>query len=422
MEDGPITRARRSRALAWVVFALCVALFIVSIVFGWLSVGLHESSASWSGGGFLANALFVVAVFAFPVVGLLIATLRPGNRIGWLLLAIGVGWGVSNATSYSDYALVLHHPLPASMAVAAIGSSFWIVPIVLTGTFLLLLFPDGRLPGPRWRPVAWLSGAAIVVGVLSEVLTPGLMTQAGYPHTTNPYGLAAAARIVDDAKLAIALVPILMVASAAALIVRFRRARGEPRRQIKWFAAAAGFVASTYAVVELISVIVYPSSPHAPGWLLVSQGFALVSFGLIPVAIGIAILRHRLFDIDVIVRKTLVYAALVACLAAIYLIGVYAIEAVVRRLSGRSGTLAVTLSTLAVAVAFQPLRGRIQAAVDRRFYRGRYDAAQTLEAFSARLRGEIDLDALSGDVIALVGDALHPAHVALWLRPTGDER
>jgi hypothetical protein len=154
----------------------------------------------------------------------------------------------------------------------------------------------------------------------------------------------------------------------------------------------------------------------------VSQGFALVSFGLIPVAIGIAILRHRLFDIDVIVRKTLVYAALVACLAGIYLGGVYAIEGVVRQLSGGSGTLAVTLSTLAVAVAFQPLRSRIQAAVDRRFYRGRYDAAQTLEAFSARLRGEIDLDALSGDVIALVGDALHPAHVALWLRPTGGER
>jgi hypothetical protein len=422
MPEHPDTRARLSRAAAWAAFAVCVALFGVSVGFGWLSRSLAGGDASWSGGGVLATVLFVLAVFTYPVAGVLIATRRPGNRIGWLLLAIGLGWGVSNATSYSDYALVLHHHVPAATTVAAVGSSFWIVPIVLTGTFLLLLFPNGRLPGPRWRPVAWLSGAAIVVGVLSEVLTPGKMTQAGYPATTNPYGVPALGAVVADAKLAIILVPLLMVASAAALIVRFCRARGDARRQIKWLAAAAGLVAVTYAVVELISVIAYPSSPHAPAWLLVSQGIALVSFGLIPAAIGIAILRHRLFDIDVIVRKTLVYAVLVACLAGIYLAGVYAIEAVVRSVSGRSSTLAVTLSTLAVALAFQPLRRRIQATVDRRFYRAGYDAGRTLDAFSVRLRDQIDLDTLSSDVLAVVGESLHPAHAALWLRPTEEQR
>jgi hypothetical protein len=243
------------------------------------------------------------------------------------------------------------------------------------------------------------------------------MTQAGYPATTNPYGVPALGTVVDDAKLAIILVPLLMVASAAALIVRFRRARGDARRQIKWLAAAAGLVAVTYAVVELISVIAYPSSPHAPGWLLVSQGIALVSFGLIPAAIGIAILRHRLFDIDLIVRRTLVYAVLVACLAAIYLAGVSAIEAVVRSVSGSSGTLAVTLSTLAVVAAFQPLRARIQRTVDRRFYRAAYDARATVDAFSGELREQIDLDVLADRLLATVRETVRPRSASVWLAP-----
>jgi cytochrome b subunit of formate dehydrogenase len=422
MPEHPDTRARLPQAAAWAVFALCVALSVVSVVYGWLSRSLDQSGASWSGGGPVAGALLVATVLAFPVAGVLIVTRRPENRIGWLLLAIGVGWGVSNATSYSDYALRLHHPLPGAAALAAIGSSFWIVPIGLMGTFLILLFPDGRLPGPRWRPVAWVSGTAIVIGIFAGVLMPGSLKDAGYPGTTNPYGVQSLATVVDDAKLAIILVPLMMVASAAALIVRFRRARGHARLQIKWLAAAAGFVAVSYLVVEMTSVILYPSSQHAPAWLIVLQTVVLLSFGLIPAAIGIAILRHRLFDIDLIVRRTLVYAVLVACLAGIYLAGVYAIEALVRSVSGSSSTVAVTLSTLAVALAFQPLRHRIQVAVDRRFYRAGYDAGRTLDAFSVRLRDQIDLDTLSSDVLAVVGEALHPAHAALWLRPKEGER
>jgi hypothetical protein len=423
MHGAPAPAARGPQAAAWLAFMVCVGLWVVSLVFGWLSRGVDSTGASWSSGGFLANALFVVSLFPFPLTGLVIVTRRPGNRIGWLLLAIGLAWGVANATSYSDYVLRLHHAsLPAGPVIGALGSGFWIVSIGITGTFLILLFPDGRLPGPRWRPVAWISAIAIPLGLLSLILTPGPLKDAGYPHTQNPFGVSALAGVIDAAKILILIVPAMMVASAVALIVRYRRSSGDARLQVKWLAAAAGGVAAIYLVVEPLSAILYPSPAHAPDWILVLQDVALLSFGLIPVAIGIAILRHRLFDIDLIVRRTLVYAVLVACLAGIYLGGVFMIEAVVRRLSGSSGTLAVTLSTLAVAVAFQPLRGRIQAAVDRRFYRGRYDAAQTLDAFSARLRDEIDLDALCGAVIALVGDALHPAHVALWLRSTGDKR
>jgi hypothetical protein len=214
----------------------------------------------------------------------------------------------------------------------------------------------------------------------------------------------------------------MMIAAAISLIVRFRRSHGVARQQVKWLAAAAGLVAVTYLIIETISVTVAPEGTHAPTWLLVIQGAALLSFGLIPAAIGIAILRYRLFDIDRLVRRTLVYAALVACLALIYLAGVFTIEAAVRSVTGGSSTLAVTLSTLAVAVAFQPLRRRIQAIVDRRFYRARYDAAQTLEAFSARMRGEIDLETLTGDVVSVVRDALHPSHTTVWLRPSDGER
>ena len=413
---------RALRILAWWVFGFCAAITIWSLAWGWQARSLQQSDASWSGGGFWGNVPLVVAVLSFPITGILIAARRPANRIGWLLLAIGVAWGFSNVNSYSDYVILLHHPHPGAAGLAAIGGSAWIVAIGLTGIFLILLFPDGQLPGPRWRIVAWISGAAMLAGFVLGLLTPGPMSQGGYPHTDNPFGIGGLGTIISDSKILILLVPAMMVASAASLIVRFRRSRGIARQQVKWLAAAAGFVAFTYMIVELVSVTIAPEATRAPTWLLILQGLALVSFGLIPAAIGIAILRYRLFDIDRLVRRTLVYAVLVACLALMYLAGVFVIESAVRSATGGSSTLAVTLSTLVVAVAFQPLRRRIQAMVDRRFYRARYDAARTLDAFSARMRGEIDLETLTGDVVSVVREALHPSHATVWLRPSEEDR
>jgi len=410
------------RILAWCVFALCVGIWIWAITWGWLARGIEVSDASWSGGGFWANLAFVLAVFPFPLTGIMIVTRRPENRIGWLLLVIGVGWGLTTVSSYTDYAILLHHPLPGAAALGAVGGSSWVIPIGLTGTFLILLFPDGCLPGPRWRIVAWISGSAIVAALVVGLVTPGPMTSGGYPDTDNPFGIGALGGVLDPLHLLVLLIPAMMVASAISLIVRFRRSHGVARQQVKWLAAAAGLVAGAYLIIEMTSVIVAPPGTHAPTWLLFLQGAALVSFGLIPAAIGVAILRYRLFDIDRLVRRTLVYAALVACLALIYLAGVFTIESAVRSVTGGSSSLAVTLSTLAVAVAFQPLRRRIQAIVDRRFYRARYDAARTLEALSARMREEIDLETLTGDVVSVVRDALHPSHATVWLRPSEEER
>jgi hypothetical protein len=214
----------------------------------------------------------------------------------------------------------------------------------------------------------------------------------------------------------------MMVASAASLVVRYRRARGLERQQVKWLAGAAAGVASAYAVVVPLGGYVDPSSQDTPAWLSAAQTLSLLSFCLIPVAIVFAVLRYRLYDIDVIIRRTLVYAVLVASLAALYLGGVTLIGGVLRDVTGGSGAIGVTVSTLAVAGAFQPLRARIQRMVDRRFYRGRYDAARTLEAFSGRLREQVEIETVSGEVLDVVRQTLQPAHVSLWLREPEVER
>jgi hypothetical protein len=208
---------------------------------------------------------------------------------------------------------------------------------------------------------------------------------------------------------------VTMVASAASLVVRFRRAGPVEREQVKWLAGAAGVSASIYLVDLCISVAASGSGAE-PAWRVLIDDTFVVSLGLIPAAIGVAVLRYRLYEIDVIIRRTLVYAALVSVLALLYLAGVFGIQGAVRSVSGKSGTLAVTVSTLLVAAGFQPLRARIQRAVDHRFYRGRYDAARTLESFSGRLREQVDIEAVSGEVVDVVRQTLQPAHVSLWLR------
>ncbi len=413
LAGGGAVRARRSLATA--IFAVCAAMCAFSVVFGVLARDAVQSG-SWSGGGAWAGIAFVLAMFTYPAAGWLLAARRPENPIGWLLLAIGVAWGLALGTSYSDYAIKLHHDLPGAIAVAVVGEGFWLPAVGLTGTFLILLFPDGHLPGRRWRYVAWTSAAAIVVGLLCVTFAPGPLSDAGYPHVRNPAGIDSLRSVLDAARLSILVVPAMMVASAASLVVRFRGARGAQRQQLKWLAAAAAAVASTYAVVEPLSPLLDPSAQDPPGWLVAAQTFALLSFALIPIAIVFAVLRYRLYEIDVIIRRTLVYAVLVAVLATLYLGGVTLVGGALRSITGGSGAIGVTVSTLAVAAAFQPLRVRIQRAVDHRFYRGRYDAARTLESFSGRLREQVDIETVSGEVLDVVRETLQPAHVSLWLR------
>ena len=316
---------------------------------------------------------------------------------------------MADLTAYPDAGI---HARPGNLPAditAVLASCAWLPAIGLTGTFLILLFPDGRLPGRRWRWVGWTSAVSIAVGTLTIVLTPGKLDQTGYPDTMNPLGVDALAGVLDPLRLIILVVPMMMVASAVSLMVRYRRSAGLERQQLKWLAAAAATVAVTYLIVEPLSVFLDPNRDDAAALLLVAQEVALISFALIPAAIGAAILRYRLYENDVIIRRTLVFAALVATLAVVYLGGIAAV-------GWPLSALAVTVSTLAVAAVFQPLRRRIQHAVDRRFYRRSYDAQAAVAGFSSRLREQVDLDAIAADLVDTTEATVSPRTVSVWLR------
>jgi len=418
--NGPNASARSParRRLAWAVFAVTCVMWAVAIVTAWLTRDLQNSeSLGSSGADLVVGIATAVVLLAFPVAGVVIATRQPANPIGWILLAIGAGWGaLAGATGYADYGIRLHPgSLPAADIAAVLTVSVWAPPVGLTGTFLLLLFPDGRLPGARWRWIAYVGAAATAACTAASLLDPDVLKDSPYASTQNPIGVDALGGVIAVLDYAVVVLALTMVASAASLVVRFRRAGMVEREQVKWLAAAAGVSAWIYLVDLCISVVAGGTGPE-PVWRVLLDDAFVLSVGLIPVAIGVAVLRYHLYEIDVIIRRTLVYAALVSVLALLYLAGVFGIQAVVRSLSGQSGTLAVTVSTLIVAVAFQPLRSRIQRAVDHRFYRRRYDAARTLESFSGRLREQVEIEMVSGEVLDVVRQTLQPAHVSLWLR------
>jgi hypothetical protein len=413
---------RASRATAWAAFIVAAALWVPGFVLDWQARDVTTSPSTGNRAADLVlealQVSLLVALLAFPLVGLLIATRRRTSPIGWLLLAIGVGWALVVGTGgYADYGLK-HHPgsLPRADVAAGIGQAAWAAPVGIMGTFLLLLFPTGRLPSRRWRVVAYTAAFAIVGCTVVSLLQPGPMTTNGYASTSNPFGVESLASVLKAAQSIVLLLALTMAASAASLVVRFRRASVTERLQIKWLVTAAALVAALYLGDTSVSAIVNRSTSVQSPWLDLADDLSVLGFGLVPVSIGIAVLRHKLFEIDTIIRKTVVYTVLVACLAALYVGGIYAIDRWVRTASGQSGTLAVTISTLGVAVVFQPLRARIKRGVDRRFYRTRYNAARTLDRFAGRLRELVKLDAVSAELLDVVHETLSPANTTLWLR------
>ena len=296
--------------------------------------------------------------------------------------------------------------LPGSEALAWVSSWVWVLHIGLF-LFLALLFPHGRPPSPRWRPFAWLVGVVVVVGALAVALWPE--TAAGFDLTNYPIGIEVATDVLNPVET---ILYALALVAMASLLVRLRRSKGVERQQVKWF---------TYAVVVLaISAILAYMVSETMGirWLgWVSSVLVMVSVVGLPVAVGIAILRYHLYNIDLIINRTLVYGSLTAVLAGLYFSSIVLLQVLFRTLTGQKSQLVVVVSTLAIAALFNPLRRRIQGFIDRSFYRRKYDAVKTLEAFSAKLREETDLDTLSGDLIEVVEETMRPTHVSLWLRP-----
>jgi hypothetical protein len=308
------------------------------------------------------------------------------------------------------------------VAVGTISNQWlWVPTVGLLGIYLILLFPDGKLPSRRWRPLAWLSGVMIVALSLTEGLAPGPLEDQG--GVRNPFGLEALPWLVDASYIILPLLPLCILASAVSMVLRFRRSRGEVRQQIKWFTFVASIAALMYFIVMISQVVIVlgsdDSPPQTPLWIELIFSLAALGFAGVPIAIGIAVLKYRLYDIDVVINLTLVYGSLTAVLITVYFGGVATTQTILRALTGQTEQpqLAVVISTLVIAALFNPLRRRIQSFIDRRFYRRKYDARKTLEAFSARLREETDLETLNNDLARVVRETMQPAHVSLWLRP-----
>jgi hypothetical protein len=395
--DGRVeVSARAAKRLALVLLALTVALLV-----GAVATGTRPGLGDWLSSGF-AWAIALV----FSSVGALIAIRRPGNAIGWIFLWTGMTAGVAQlAHGYANYWTAGRGGSEAvGEAAAWYASLSWIPFILVPATFLLLLFPDGRLVSPRWRAVAWCAALGIGGVFFTTGLTPGRLED--YPQLANPYDVDSAV-LEPLTGLCFLTLGIGIVGSSVSLIVRFRRATGEQRLQIKWLAFAGAIVAVTLPVAT-VGFDLWADA--------VSNTAIMMSVLGLPVAAGVAILRHRLYDIDVVINRTLVYGALTATLAGAYLASVLLLQLVL----SPSSDLAIAASTLAVAALFRPARSRIQGLVDRRFYRRKYDAQRTLETFSARLRDEVSLDALGAELRGVVAETVQPAHVSLWLRPRMD--
>jgi hypothetical protein len=407
----------RATWLAWTLAAFSVAMFVASGVLYTLARSALFP-VDWV--LFLADwALFL----AFPIVGALIASRRPENPIGWICLASGLLFMFLAVTdNYSTYGVARPGSVPFPVAIGTIGNQWlWVPAVGLLGIFLILLFPDGKLLSRRWRPLAWFSGMIIVVLSIIEGLAPGPLENQG--GVRNPFGIEALPWLVTVSYIILPLLPLCILASAVSMVLRFRRSRGEERQQIKWFTFVASIAGLLYFMVIISGVVVALGSddrlPQTPLWVELLISLATLSFAGVPIAIGLAVLKYRLYDIDVVINLTLVYGSLTAMLVALYFGGVATTQTILRALTGQTEQpqLAIVVSTLAIAALFNPLRRRIQSFIDRRFYRRKYDARKTLEAFSARLREETDLESLNNDLAGVIRETMQPAHVSLWLRP-----
>ena len=348
---------------------------------------------------------------ASGVVGAVVAARRPRLPIGWLLVGIGLLMALGLAAG--QYAVVAVLDAPGSVPFGPVAA--WLSAWPFTAGFLLLpflflLFPTGRLPGPRWRPLAWAGAAVYATNVFGVAFQPGPINPEELGPLENPLAIPALGGAGDlPARIVIPLMLLVVLASVVSLLVRLRRSVGVERQQLKWFAYAAGL----FGLATFVNVVASLLGADQAGLLVTT-----VPVVALPVAIGVAVLRHNLFDIDRVINRTLVYGALTVALLAVYASVVLVLGQLFGGIGDQPPSWAVAGATLAVAALFQPARRRIQQVVDRRFNRRKYDAAKTVEVFSARLRDEIDLDTLSAELLAVVDQTMQPRQGWLWLRPS----
>ena len=391
-----------ARLLAWLPLGLYGIFTAVGLILHGLA-GIPEDPTGLAG-----VAVMSAAILVWSFVGSLIAARRPSHPIGWLIAGTALLWAIYEwSFGYAAYGLVAHPgSLPAALPVALLHRPM--EPLTLLGPALVfLLFPDGRLPSRRWRPVVWAGVAAAAVLALGWIVDPDAIAALGI---RNPVQVGPALLSILNPLVVVAFLLLVAVLLAAAVssLLRLRRARGQARQQLKWFAYATAFLPVGFGLLIFGRNV-------TTDWI----GGALLAVGSVgmPLAVAIAIFRYRLYAIDRVINRTLVYGALTVLLGGVYAGIVLALGQLLGGLGATTPSWAVAGATLAVAALFQPARRRIQQAVDRRFNRRRYDAAKTIEAFSARLRDQIDLDTLSAELLAVVNQTMQPTQASLWLRP-----
>jgi hypothetical protein len=417
--------ARATSWLAWCLWLLCVSLISFALLFHFLASPTTPTHTPPS-----LTAFMRALSLAFPTVGALVASRRPENPIGWIFCGTGLLYGVQAfASGYADYARLGHTgSLPGEELMDWISGWIGVPVLPLAGVLLVLLFPNGKLLSRKWQPVVWMAACGSAMLALGAALDPGsLLFQ---PTFDNPLGFGgdigklgpSASRPADPKINAGGIVEILVrvgfffvlvswLFAVAAMITRMDQARGAERQQLKWF---------VYTVVLL--VVGFLAALLGFGQHSVAWNLGIAAFNFLPIAAGIAILRYRLYDIDVVINRTLVYGVLTAALALVYVASIVLLQGLFRALTGGNSQLAVVASTLAIAALFVPLRRRVQAFIDRRFYRRKYDIATTLQAFNVRLRNDVDLDSVADDLVEVVNETMQPAHVSLWLRPPERKR
>lgn len=382
----------------WLLLLAFMALTLVMKLLGWH--GANNTSES----GLVAQ---FVAFFVFATMGALVAAHVPRNPLGWIFLAIALGAASGGVTENYSYHGIVNAPgsVPGAVAAAWLYSWVWYPTVVLVGV-VPLLYPTGDVPDRRWRPVLWGLIGILVVVTLDYMTLSGALD--GDPKLgDNPLGIDFLSRADHILRLVTTVgLVFLLAAVALSVVVRFRRSRGDERQQMKWMVFAASFL--------VVAIVL----PNVVGWGASDILFSIAIVQL-PVAVGVAMLKYRLYDIDRLISRTLVYGALTLLLGGIYIVLVLGGQALFSSFAG-SGNLAIAVSTLLVAALFLPLRSRVQHFVDRRFYRRRYDAQRTLESFGARLRDEVDLEALKTDLGEVVRDTMQPGHLTMWLK--GEQR
>jgi MFS family permease len=392
---------KRSARVGWGLLALGLVGNVAGVVLSVINDRFLQDSGQ--------DVALTLAFGSFLVVGCVLLARRPGNIIGWIFTAVGLlTTAAILAEGYTTYAYITHPgPLPGRLLAVWVYNWIWLPIGMLTVVFPLLLFPTGRPLSARWRPVIWLAVGVTVGWAVLGALNPSLAVSDDR-SVANPIGVSGADPNAGLASTILnGLLQFLLAAAIVSVVVRFRRSHGVERQQLKWFAYAGALV-----VLGMLSTLVLPSLGNLP-WVMVAA---------LPVAVGIAILRYRLYDIDRLINRTLVYGSLTAILGLGYAGAVLILGQVFGGVTEDPPSWAVAGTTLAVAALFQPARRRIQAVVDRRFNRRKYNAAKTVETFSARLRDEVDLDALSAELLAVAHQTMQPTMAALWLRPSPQAR